>query len=109
MGYSMACLWYGTLEILLTFVGRKPSLFANWVREHPNVATSTTPLERRYLRHFLTYVKLVKQGLMYRHVCRVAPAIDEATNGLRTTILPMASSDAALLNTILAVTHITTT
>jgi hypothetical protein len=43
--------------------------------------------------------------LMYRHVSRVATAIDEASNGLRTTILPMAASDRALLNTILAVLY----
>jgi hypothetical protein len=34
---------------------RRPSLFVNWIPENPIVAASTTPLERRYLRHFFTY------------------------------------------------------
>lgn len=36
-------------------VERQPSLFANFIPENPIIAASTTPLERRYLRHFFTY------------------------------------------------------
>ena len=36
-------------------------------------------------------------------MCRVTPAIDEESNGLRNTVLPMAASDPALLNAVLAV------
>ena len=35
-------------------VERQSSLFANFIPENPIIAASTTPLERRYLRHFFT-------------------------------------------------------
>lgn len=36
-------------------VERQSSLFANFIPENPIIAASTTPLERRYLRHFFTF------------------------------------------------------
>ena len=36
-------------------IERRTSLFANYIPENPIIAASTTPLERHYLRHFLTY------------------------------------------------------
>jgi hypothetical protein len=41
---------------------RRASLFANHIPENPIIAASTTPLERHYLRHFLTYTFLVNLG-----------------------------------------------
>jgi len=38
---------------------RRASLFANYIPENPIIAASTTPLERHYLRHFLTYTTSV--------------------------------------------------
>lgn len=70
---------------------RRPSYVVGYIPEDPIITASTTTIERRYLRHFLT------------HVCRVSTAIDNESNGLRNTILPMSAADPALLNTILAV------
>jgi len=48
---------YGTRKTLL-IIERQPSLFANFIPENPIIAASTTPLERRYLRHFFTYIPI---------------------------------------------------
>jgi hypothetical protein len=108
--------WPGYRKCRLSFIGfnlcagRQSSLYANWIPEDPIIATSTTPLERRYLRHYLAY-RLPPSGstLTPSHVCRVTPAIDEPSNSLRNVVLPMAATDPALLNTILAVSHPPTT